>query len=293
MNESDTIAAPMSWWSGWSYKSADNGLAIEFGSSYCAQGMNILDWGVENLPVPIQKIGLIAYVNPGYADDYFAGVKAAAQANGIEVAWEYVPPVTEFDVAAAVGLMATQPVDAVYMATDPNRTAQVSGGAAQLGVVPLTFMAAPAFNEAFVADGAPTQALFTSGAFYTAAWIDPYEADTPGHAAMRATWEGVLGQTSASSYVVAGWSSQYHLKGVLEAAIKGGDLTKAGIRRAAANVDVSSDGMMPVRTLGVSKAETSTSITAPDASVGSGTRLVKANYSGPTAQSHDWSQPCS
>jgi|TARA_B100001939_G_scaffold325210_1_gene317783 hypothetical protein len=293
MNESDTIAAPMSWWSGWSYKSADNGLAIEFGSSYCAQGMNILDWGVENLPVPIQKIGLIAYVNPGYADDYFAGVKAAAQANGIEVAWEYVPPVTEFDVAAAVGLMATQPVDAVYMATDPNRTAQVSGGAAQLGVVPLTFMAAPAFNEAFVADGAPTQALFTSGAFYTAAWIDPYEADTPGHAAMRATWQGAMGQTSASSYVVAGWSSQYHLKGVLEAAIKGGDLTKAGIRRAAANVDVSSDGMMPVRTLGVSKAETSTSITAPDASVGSGTRLVKANYSGPTAQSHDWSQPCS
>jgi len=51
--------------------------------------------------------------------------------------------------------------------------------------------------------------------------------------------------------------------------------------------------MMPVRTLGVSKAETSTSITAPDASIASGTRLVKANYSGPTAASHDWSKPCS
>jgi hypothetical protein len=34
-------------------------------------------------------------------------------------------------------------------------------------------MAAPAFNEAFVAEGfAPTAALFTSGAIYTAAWID-------------------------------------------------------------------------------------------------------------------------
>ena len=41
MDESDTISAPMSWWSGWSYKSADKGLAIEFGSSYCAQGMNL------------------------------------------------------------------------------------------------------------------------------------------------------------------------------------------------------------------------------------------------------------
>ena len=78
----------------------------------------------------------------------------------------------------------------------------------------------------------------------------------------------------------------------LEAAVKGGDLTKAGIRRAAENVNVDSDGMMPVRTLGVSKAETSTSITAPDASIASGTRLVKANYSGPTAASHDWSKPC-
>ena len=59
--------------------------------------------GSRKLTSTYTKIGLIAYVNPGYADDYFAGVKAAAQANGIEVAWEYVPPVTEFDVAAAVG----------------------------------------------------------------------------------------------------------------------------------------------------------------------------------------------
>jgi len=254
--------------------------------------MNIVDWGVENLPVPIKTIGFIGYAGD-YASDYLAGVKAAAATNGLEMAWEYVPSIAEFDVAAAVGLMATQPVDAVYMSTSPGQTSQISGGAAQLGIVPLTFMAAPAFNEAFIADGSPIQGLFTSGAFYTAAWVDPYEADTPGHAAMRATWNGALGQTSASAYVVAGWSSQYHLKGVLEAAVKGGDLSRAGIRRAAANVDVKSDGMMPTRTLGKDKAETSTSITTPDASVASGSRLVKANYSGPTAASHDWSGPCS
>ena len=74
---------------------------------------------------------------------------------------------------------------------------------------------------------------------------------------MRATF-GAMGQTSASSYVVAGWSSQYHLKGVLEAAIKGGDLTRAGIRRAAANVDVESDGMMLTRELGQDRADKET-----------------------------------
>jgi hypothetical protein len=292
MDKDNMITAPMSWWSGWSYKSGDKGLGIEFGSSYCAQGMNIVDWGVENLPVPIKTIGFIGYAGD-YAADYLAGVKAAAATNGITIAWEYVPSIAEFDVAAAVGLMATQAVDAVYMSTSPTQTSQISGGAAQLGIVPLTFMAAPAYNEAFVAEGSPIAALFTSGAFYTAAWVDPYEADTPGHAAMRATWSEALGQTSGSAYVVAGWSSQYHLKGVLDAALKGGDLTRAGIRRAAANVDVDSDGMMPTRTLGKDKAETSTSITTPDGTVASGSRLVKSNYSGPTAASHDWSGPCS
>jgi len=60
--------------------------------------------------------------------------------------------------------MATQAVDAVYMSTSPTQTSQISGGAAQLGIVPLTFMAAPAYNEAFVAEGSPIAALFTSGA---------------------------------------------------------------------------------------------------------------------------------
>ena len=113
MDKDNMITAPMSWWSGWSYKEGDKGLGIEFGSSYCAQGMNIVDWGVENLPVPIKTIGFIGYAGD-YAADYLAGVKAAAATNGIAIAWEYVPSIAEFDVAAAVGLMATQPVDAVW-----------------------------------------------------------------------------------------------------------------------------------------------------------------------------------
>ena len=81
MDKDDMIAAPMSWWSGWSYKEGDRGLGIEFGSSYCAQGMNIVDWGVETLPVPIKTIGFIGYAGD-YAADFLAGVKAAAATNG-------------------------------------------------------------------------------------------------------------------------------------------------------------------------------------------------------------------
>ena len=51
-----------------------------------------------------------------YGSDWAAGVAKAAEANGLEVAWTYTPPATEFDVAQAVGLMVTQPVDAYFPA---------------------------------------------------------------------------------------------------------------------------------------------------------------------------------
>ena len=92
------------------------------------------------------------------------------------------------------------------MATTPTQTSQISGGAAQLGIVPMTFMASPAYSEAFIAEGSPIRDLFLSGAFYSMAWVEPFEADTPGHAAMRATWSQF--SDSASPYIVAGWSSQ-------------------------------------------------------------------------------------
>ena len=87
---------------------------------------------------------------------------------------------------------------------------------------------------------------------------------------------------------------RYNLKGVLEAAVKGGDLTKAGIRRAAANVTVSSDGMMPEKKLGSGLPDIASTVTKPDGSVGSGAIVMKQNYVGPSAAAYDWSAgPCS
>ena len=118
--------------------------------------------------------------------------------------------------------------------------------------------------------------------------VAPYEADTPGHAIMRATLSQIV--DSANSFLVAGWSSQYHLKGVLEAAYKGGDMTRAGIRRAAANVTVESDGMFPPRTLGQDAADKAAYIGIPDGNVGSGQTVLASKYVGPTAGSYDWTQ---
>ena len=65
MDKDNLIAAPMSWYSGWSYKSVDKGLVIEFGAAYCADGMNSVDWALANYPVDVKTIGIM-----GYAGDY-------------------------------------------------------------------------------------------------------------------------------------------------------------------------------------------------------------------------------
>ena len=245
----------------------------------------------DNYPAPIKKIGIIAYQGD-YGGDWAAGVRNAATRNGLEIAWEYIPPVTEFDVAQAAGLLITQPVDAYFPALSPSLMAQVIGGAAQAGVIPLAMLAAPSYNDAFVAEGFALKGVFESGAVYTLAFVDPFEADTAGHAAMRATLGNFT--DSASTFLVAGWASQYHLKGVLEAAIKGGDITRAGIRRAAANVNVESDGMMPTRELGQNRADADSSIGQPDGSIPSGSRSLASRYVGETAAAYDWNAgPCS
>ena len=297
LDKDDMVAAPMSWYSGYAYKDFDKGLIIEFGATYCAQGMNAMDWAAASLPVDIKRIGIIGTAGD-YGGDWAKGVRAAAEANGVEVAWEYLPPATEFDVSQAVGLMVTQPVDAYFPALGPTSMAQVAGGAFQQGLTPIAMMAAPSFNDAFVREGFALAPLFTSGSMYVAAFVEPYEANTAGHAAMRATFEAI-GQTTGNLFVTAGWASQYHLKGVLEAAIKGGDLTRAGIRRAAANVDVESDGMMVKRSLGQNRGDVETFIGVPtdsdeNGTVLSGIKTLASRYVGPTAEARDWTAgPCS
>ena len=292
LDKDDMIAAPMSWYSGYGFKDVDKGLIVEFGSSYCAQGMNAVDWAIGNLPVDIKTIGIIG--NAGdYGGDWAKGVQAAAEANGVTVAWSYLPPATEFDVAQAVGLTVTQPVDAYFPALGPTAMAQVAGGAFQQGLTPFAMMAAPSFNDSFVREGFALAPLFTSGTMYVTAFTQPYEADTPGHAAMRATFDAV-GQATGNLFVTAGWTSQYHLRDVLKAAIKGGDLTRAGIRRAAANVDVSSDQMMPIKNLGREGGQTETYVGVPTADTLSGINTLAWPYTGPTAAARDWTAgPCS
>ena len=75
LNEDNTVAVPMSWWSGWGYKEVDGSTVIEFGSQYCADGMNAMDWANENAGaltgglVDIKTVGICLLYTSDAADE--------------------------------------------------------------------------------------------------------------------------------------------------------------------------------------------------------------------------------
>jgi hypothetical protein len=74
----------------------------------------------------------------------------------------------------------------------------------------------------------------------------PWDGDTPGHAAMRAAAEA-NGQGPNSAYL-AGWTWQYPMKALLEQAIASGDLTRANVLAIATELsDIDYQGILPTR----------------------------------------------
>ncbi|MDX1690533.1 MAG: hypothetical protein R3290_05885, partial [Acidimicrobiia bacterium] len=83
--EDQTVAAPATWWSGWSFPEFDQGLILEAGSSYCFEGMNSMTFAAQNFvgdatgftsPADIPW-AIVAF--PGdYGGDWAAGAKIAA-----------------------------------------------------------------------------------------------------------------------------------------------------------------------------------------------------------------------
>ncbi len=299
LNADNTIAAPMTWWSGWTFESVDHGLVLEFGTSYCFEGMNALDWAVGAVPAAgrdaVAKVGILKFPTD-YGNDYAVGVNEAAAANGLEVAWEVpIIPVSaggDPTQAEAVAQVVSDPVDVVFVVSGPSELAPIVGGAAQqLGAdAPIIIGAAPTWNPGLMQTAAAP--AFESGIYFQSAFTGPWDYDSVGHEKMRTA----LGDVPGNFFFVAGWESQYAIRAALQAAYEAGDLTKAGIAAAArslANVDY--DGMMPSRSFAGDPndvAPRETLIAKVDTSATDFTSVAQDFFVGPTAKAYNFTEPC-
>lgn len=295
----DTVAAPMSWWSGWNFDSVDSGLVVEFGANYCFEAMNAVDWSMGALPAAGRpapaRIGILLFPTD-YGRDYAAGVKIAAEANGIEVAWE--APVIPISAGGdptqveAVGQVLSNPVDVVYLVTGPSETAAIVAGSAAQGATNLFIGAGPSWNVGILA----TQAApaFQAGIYFQSGYVGPWDYDSVGHEKMRAAL-GAAG-VDPNDFFVSGWVSQYGVLATLEAAYAAGDLSHEGIAAAARGLtSVSYEGMVSDRAFGgdpATEAPRDTTVAGFDANSSTGMSIVQDFFVGPTASAHDYSAPC-
>ncbi|MCP4247433.1 MAG: ABC transporter substrate-binding protein [bacterium] len=289
--DDNMVAAPATWWSGWGYTESDGGLILEAGASYCVEAMNAVDFALGNFPGGAATVGIVHF--PGdYGEDYLAGVKIAAEANGLDVIFEQQTLPIALDPAQteAINTVVTQAADVTFLVMGPNETATIVGSAAAAGHAKPFVGASPTWNVALLQSAAGP--AFTAGIYFNSAPWGPWATDTPGHAALRASAEA--GGAPASNFVNAGWVLQYPLKAALEAAVEAGDITRAGLVAAAGSLgEVDFEGMVEtVAGYGDNPIVTSSVMAAVDAEAPDGITLLAGPFTGPTAAAYDYSGPC-
>ena len=286
--ESDIIAAPASWWSGWEFED----VILESGYSYCTEAMNGLDWATGEFGKP----GTVMAVHyPGdYGGDSAAGVAEWAKVNGVDFQAtahdvQTTPNAQAGNQDAAVEKILRADPDVVMIATGPAEMAEIVGKAAAQGFEGRFVGSVPTYNPALLkSEAAPAiKALY----HFVAPW-GPWGSDTPAHQAME---QAAGGKAPANDGYTFGWIWSYPLKAVLERAVQNGDLTRAGVRAAVTQVTVDYEGALPDKTYSGEPNQTTVRqalIAKPDESAPLGSSVHKDFFVGPTAEKFDFTKPC-
>jgi ABC-type branched-subunit amino acid transport system substrate-binding protein len=285
--QGEIVAAPASWWSGWSHD--DDGLILESGQSYCSESMNGLDWAAEEFGKPAS---VLAVGYPGdYGGDSAAGAKIWAEANGATVETvETAPNATAGNQDAVVAAIGEGKPDVVLLATGPAEMAEIVGKAVAGGFKGRFIGSVPTWNPA-VLESKAAPAIEASYHF-VAPW-GPYGSDSAAHDAMAAATGG---KPPANDGYTFGWIWSYPVKAVLEKALENGDLTRSGVREAVDQVTVDYEGALAPRRYGGDPSETvvrEAVIVEPDPKAPLGASLLRDLFVGPTAEGHDFTEACS
>lgn len=287
MEDKDLIAAPASWWSGWSFED----LILESGHNYCVESMNGLDWATETFGKP--KVLMAVHYPGDYGGDSAAGVAAWATKNG--VAFPKANDVQTLPNAQAGNqdgpvraIVRTKP-DVVMLATGPTEMAEIVGKAAAQGFKGRFVGSSPTYNPAVLKSAAKPAIV---GLYNAVGPWGPWGTNTPAHKAMQTAAGGTL---PANDGYTAGWIWSYPVKAVLEKAYANNDLTRKGLQAAVKDVTVDYEGALPAKKYSGTPNDIvvrQSVITKPDEKAPLGSSLVKEFFVGPTAKDYNFTEPC-
>lgn len=282
------IVGPASLGSNWIWDEA----AVQVGTSYCAEAMNVVDQVVDQGAKSIAVVHL-----PGdYGDDAMVGARIAAEANDIAFTdIETGPVAAGDDQAAAVRAVLKADPDVLFVAASPQELGAVMGGAFSQGWQGQVVGSIPTWNVALVAEDSQIRDLMAS-AYLQATSFPVWDADVPGYEAMRAAAEAE-GQAPNDWYAL-GYASGYVMKAILEKAIADDNVTREGVYEAAQSLTgVDSEGTLPEGTGNYSaepndQAVRVTQLNKVDLEASGQLSVAVEPFVGRTAEGYEFTEPC-
>lgn len=260
---------------------------LEIGTSYCAEAMNAVDYGVDELGAK----GVAAVHFPGdYGDDAMVGARIAADERGVKFTDIATGPGADQQ-AAAVKAVLESGADLVVLSTGPLEVAAIVGGAVKSGFKGKFVGSIPTWNTALLESPAGP-ALEASYLWATS--FPLWEADSPGFEAMREA----NGDETPNAYFALGWSGGYIMKAALEKAVDDDDLTREGLLKAAKSLTgVESEGMLPDGSGNYAgdaneAALRTTQLAKPSKDGATGVTEDVDFFTGPTAEGYDFKEAC-
>ena len=287
LKASNIVAAPAAWSSAYAFED----IILESGANYCVETMNAIDFAKGAKP-EISSIMAVHY--PGdYGDDAAGGAQYAAEQLGLSFTSVVTGPGTEQN--GAISQIMSERPDLIIITTGPREMATIVGGvyaqAQTTGYTPMVIGTSPTWHRDLLAS--PVAQALQLAYFQSGPWA-PWDADTPGHRAMR---EALGEPETITDGYTAGWVWSYPIKAALEKAVENGDLTRAGVFAAAKSLtSVDYEGMLPAGAgnfaAGPSGQVKATIISKPDPESSTGVTPVTDLMVGPTAQGFTLTEPC-
>ncbi|HEY2949330.1 MAG TPA: ABC transporter substrate-binding protein [Micromonosporaceae bacterium] len=287
LRNSNIVAAPASWTSAWAFED----VILESGANYCVESMNALDYAKEKYS---PKSVLAVHYAGDYGDDAAAGAKLAAQSLGMTFNHVKTDAGADKQAGAIQTILTTKP-DLVIITTGPAETAAIVGGSAQRGFKGRFIGTSPTWNPALLAS--PAAPALTALYEQSAPW-NAWGTDSPGHKAMRDAVTAAVSNLVPNDGYTSGWIWSYPLKAALEKAVQNGDLTRAGLAKAAKELtSVDYEGMLPQGAGNYAAGANDgafrmTAIYKPDAAGPTKTGQVRDLFEGATAKAYTLDKPC-
>ena len=249
--EDGLSAIPLSWYSGWPDPAFGQNV-FESYSNYCYESINGIDFLNEYMQTEMgianPTLGLVTF--PGeYGQDGAAGVKIAAEALGIEIVYDgeatFIPGADQTPVISG---LAESGADMVWTTVTPSGMAELVGGAAAVGYLPMWSGNVPSFDYRLLgtAVGPILDTNFIVST-YTATWNSD---GIPGLDEMKAWMLGHSPDLPVSDAYIVGWTEAMAAHAALDQAARNGDMTRQGVIDAYNQVTVDYKGLAPNQSWG-------------------------------------------